>query len=147
MTKQKSHKLNWADELAVAGLGLGPTAVGLALWHYANPDGSRVFPGSQRVAENIGVGRKAVEGHIRTLVDKGWLQVVKNANPTRKTATVYQLTIPTGLRVTVDITTADEPEQDIDVDDVAPAPEPEPAPARTFVGPGGVVFEDNPPEW
>src|SRR5690606_14712052 len=28
-----------------------------------------------------------------------------------------------------------------------PAPTPEPAPANTFVGPGGVVFEDNPPDW
>ena len=90
--------LTWRQ--AVAKSSLPPTSrlVALTLSLYMNEMGGSAFPGAALLAENTGLSVKAVRGHLRGLVDAGWLVLVERGGlkGERKKANAYQAVIPNG---------------------------------------------------
>lgn len=93
-TNGQSVKTAWQLALGSAGLGVGPTAVGLRMSLHAKADGSDVYPSADDVAQ-LGTTRKSVCHWRRELVEAGWLTQVSDAKPGKR-ARVYRLTIPSG---------------------------------------------------
>jgi hypothetical protein len=71
--------------------------VAFALSHFANEDGSRVFPGQQKVADMAVLHETNARRHIRTLLASGMLQVVKQGGGRGGATTSYRLSRPTDI--------------------------------------------------
>lgn len=69
----------------------------LMLATYADPDGSRVHPGVERLALVMGVTDRTVKRSLSSLRDFGLLEKVRHGNRHAGLADEYRLTIPVGL--------------------------------------------------
>lgn len=71
--------------------GGGEMLLALALADNAHEDGSHIFPSVDTMAKKSRQSVRAVQMHLRTMVDSGWLQVVKNAQGGRGRLVEYRI--------------------------------------------------------
>jgi DNA-binding transcriptional ArsR family regulator len=69
-------------------------AVAMVMATYANPDGTRIFPGEQRLADDIGVSRSTVTRALARLRSEGWVEKVREGNSRSGKADEYRLRLP-----------------------------------------------------
>lgn len=88
----------WLDLVRRARLGRTTKLVAVMLALYANEDGSRVFPGTARLAVVCELGYNTVKDHLAVLRDRGWIERVAKAGA-RGRADEYRLTVSDGEEV------------------------------------------------
>lgn len=96
----------------------------LVLATYADPDGSRVRPGNDRLAAVTGNSRATIKRHLSALRDLGLLAVNRRGGGRggNGVTTEYQLTVPADLLDRVQLLDPDESAENIPAD--MPAAEP-----------------------
>lgn len=110
-----AERYPWFKAFRGAPLSDGPKAVGFSLSTYGDNDGSRNFPGLERLAADHHCDEKTIRRHLEVLVKTGWIRKVREyrAGVNRKFADEYQLTIPDAF----------VPSEDPQWDDVPPEPD------------------------
>lgn len=86
----------WLSAFRAANIPDGPKAVGFTMSTYGNNDGSRIFPGNERLAADHHCNELTIRRHIAVLVKTGWIRKTSEhkAGVNREFADEYQLTIP-----------------------------------------------------
>jgi DNA-binding transcriptional MocR family regulator len=97
--KAPSFRSVWERQIREAGLARGEgkvsvLAVALVMATFANPDGTRVFPGEQRLADGIGVSRSTVTRALARLRREGWVEKIREGNSRSGQADEYRLRLP-----------------------------------------------------
>lgn len=64
---------------------------------YGDLDGSRIFPGVERLAVVMNVGTASVKRHLRVLRETGLIEKVKQGNRHNGDADEYRITLPHNL--------------------------------------------------
>ncbi len=67
--------------------------VAVRLADYANDDGSNVYPGVERLADECGISQRSVQRHLRHFENLGILVVVANAGGGRGRATEFRIDV------------------------------------------------------
>jgi DNA-binding transcriptional ArsR family regulator len=95
----------WQGVVRRLALPRGVKLVAATLAQYANPDGTRVRPGRERLAEESGYSPRQVDRHLKTLRDLGLIVRVRSgsANGRRKLSDEYRLVIPEDILERVDL--------------------------------------------
>jgi len=70
-------RYEWEGTVRRLALPRGVKLVAATMAQYANPDGTQVRPGRERVAEETGYSLKQVDRHLKTLRDLGLLVRVR----------------------------------------------------------------------
>jgi DNA-binding transcriptional ArsR family regulator len=98
-------RYEWEGTVRRLALPRGVKLVAATMAQYANPDGTQVRPGRERVAEETGYSLKQVDRHLKTLRDLGLLVRVRmgSANGRRALADEYRLAIPEDILDRVDL--------------------------------------------
>ena len=88
--------LTWRKAITLSGLPPTTRLVALTVSLYMNEMGGSAFPGASRLVSDTGLSDRAVRGHLKLLVDTGWLALVERGGlkGERKTANAYQAVIP-----------------------------------------------------
>ncbi|WP_032376790.1 helix-turn-helix domain-containing protein [Rhodococcoides fascians] len=94
---QPVGRFDW--ERVIRRVTVPPQAMflGLVLATYANEDGSRVHPGTHRLARVMGVSVPTVKRGLSVLRETGFIQRVKQGNRWANQSDEYQLTVPPNL--------------------------------------------------
>lgn len=87
-------KTQWVDLVLRMDIPPQRKAVAFALSSFANPDGSRVFPGQGKVADMAGLHETNARKHIRALVVAGMLTVVRRGGGRGGATNSYRLSRP-----------------------------------------------------
>ncbi|WP_280244981.1 hypothetical protein [Nocardia abscessus] len=77
---------------------------------YGDLDGSRVFPGVEKLALVMNVGTASVKRHMRVLRETGLIQRVKQGNRHAEETDEYRITLPSNLLDLPMLTPDEEPE-------------------------------------
>lgn len=98
-------RYEWEGTVRRLALPRGVKLVAATMAQYANPDGTEVRPGRERVAEETGYSLKQVDRHLKTLRDLGLLKRVRmgSRNGRRALADEYRLVIPPDILDRVDL--------------------------------------------
>ena len=91
------HRAQWIDLVLRMDIPTQRKAVAFALAKFANSDGTRVFPGQQKVADMAKLHLTNARAHIRALVAAGMLVVVKRGGGRNGDPHVYRLTRPADI--------------------------------------------------
>lgn len=97
LTSGPVERFEW--ERIVRRVSMPPTTmlVALTLATYADIDGTRVRPGSDRLARVTGTSLATVRRALSWLRNHGLIEQMKQGNRWAKQANEYQLSIPTNL--------------------------------------------------
>lgn len=93
-TSSKDDKFRWLDDLMRSSLHPTTKLVGYELWSPATSDGANSHPGTQTIADNLGISVRSVVTHTKILRDGGWVVRTAKANAKdgrRKYADSYAL--------------------------------------------------------
>lgn len=101
----RAFRYEWEGAVRRLALPRGVKLVAATMAQYADPDGTKVRPGRERVAEETGYSVKQVDRHLRVLRDLGLLKRVRfgSANGRRQLADEYRLVIPDDILDRVDL--------------------------------------------
>lgn len=110
-------RFEWERLIRRLDLSFSTASLGLFLATYAEDDGSRIFPGNERLAKVAGVGLATVKRHMNKLRDMGLIVRVKHGNRHAGQADEYQLTVPVELLERVSLL---DPGEQIRVSPMAP---------------------------
>lgn len=91
------HRGQWIDLVLRMDIPTQRKTVAFALSRFANPDGSRVFPGQGKVANMAKLHETTAHKHIRALERAGLLAVVKRGGGRGGATNTYQLTRPADI--------------------------------------------------
>jgi hypothetical protein len=115
----------WIDivgRIRFVGFGVAPKTIRLVAWRmalYGDPDGSRVFPGTARLAVVCGVDYKTVKRVVSILAGLYLISKVSGASgpigQRRARGTEYQLTVPVDLMDRVDVLSPAQVEKEAEV--------------------------------
>lgn len=94
-----THKGDWVDLVLRMNIPTQRKAVAFALAKFANPDGTKVFPGQEKVADMACLHETNARKHIKALVAAGMLTVVRRGGGRGGATNSYRLSRP------LDITT------------------------------------------
>lgn len=89
--------VHWLDLIMRMDVPPQRKSVAFALARFANADGSRVFPGQNKVADMAGLHETNARKHIRALLTVGMLKVVQRGGGRGGATTTYRLTRPADL--------------------------------------------------
>lgn len=67
--------------------------LGLILATYANPEGTNIRPGDERLAIALNVSRRTIIRHRQALIEMGWIRRTRVRRSMSQTDT-YRLTLP-----------------------------------------------------
>jgi len=67
--------------------------LGLILATYANPEGTNIRPGDERLATALNVSRRTIIRHRQALIEMGWIRRTRVRRSMSQTDT-YRLTLP-----------------------------------------------------
>lgn len=98
-------RYEWEGTVRRLALPRGVKLVAATMAQYASPDGTKVRPGRERVAEETGYSLKQVDRHLQVLRDLGLLKRVRlgSRNGRRALADEYRLVIPEDILDRVDL--------------------------------------------
>jgi hypothetical protein len=91
------HRAQWTDLVLRMDIPAGRKAVAFALAKFANPDGTRVFPGQGKVADMARLHESNAHKHIKALLAAGMLIVVKRGGGRGGATNTYRLTRPADI--------------------------------------------------
>lgn len=114
------HRGQWIDLVLRMDMPPQRKSVAFALSRFADPDGTKVFPGQGKVADMAGLHETNARKHIRALLAAGMLTMVKRGGGRGGATNTYRLSRP------ADITTLPlwlDPEMNRAEDDVSVAEE------------------------
>ncbi|OZE13356.1 hypothetical protein CH249_01935 [Rhodococcus sp. 05-2255-3B1] len=94
---QPIDRFDWERVIRRVSMPSGAMFLGLTLATYADTNGSRVRPGTDRLARVMGVSVPTVKRGLATLRETGFIQRVKQGNRWAHQADEYQLTVPPNL--------------------------------------------------
>lgn len=90
-------KFQWLRAaLSDADLSWSARAIGARLFDYASGDGSKVYPGNERLANDLSTTTRTIERGMSALRDAGWIERTRfgSHNGRRALADEYRLRIP-----------------------------------------------------
>lgn len=99
---------DWVSVVRRARLGATAHSVAVTLATYANPDGSRVYPGVARLAVQCEIGYRSVRRALRKLRTVGLIEVVRRGNRRRGLSDEYRLILAADLLERVDVPTPEQ---------------------------------------
>jgi hypothetical protein len=91
--KPQALRFRWEQELRASDLSTKARHVGHLMATYANPDGTKIFPGVTLLAKGAGMGVRTVHKGLRELREGGWVQRVREGNSRNGLADEYRLTV------------------------------------------------------
>ncbi|ORL01796.1 hypothetical protein A6F55_19075 [Prescottella equi] len=94
---QPTGRFDWERIIRRVEIPSGVKFLALMLATYADPDGSRVHPGVERLARVMGVSEPTVKRSMAVLRSYGLIVLVKQGNRWANQADDYQLTVPSDL--------------------------------------------------
>lgn len=105
MELQGMEPYRWRDVIRRARLGPSTKLVACVLADYANPDGTRIWPGNDRLVAVTELGEKTVRRSLEKLRDLGLIERVRKGSKLGRKALAdeYRLTIPADLRERVEM--------------------------------------------
>jgi hypothetical protein len=80
---------------------LSDYAVARAAADYGNKHGTSIFPGVERLAEDLGTTTKTVKASLAWLTEHGWLYLEERGNRRLGHANRYQLSVPAPLATSI----------------------------------------------
>lgn len=90
-------KAQWRDLVLRMRIPSQRKAVAFALAYFASEDGTRVFPGQQKVADMADMHETNARKHIKALLAAGMLKIVKRGGGRGGATTTYRLTRPADI--------------------------------------------------
>lgn len=90
-------RAQWIDLVLRSDIPSQRKAVAFALCSFANPDGTRVFPGQQKVADMAGLHVRNARKHIKALASSGMLIVVRHGGGRGGATNAYRLSRPANI--------------------------------------------------
>lgn len=91
------HRGPWIDLVLRMNIPPQRKAVAFALSSFANTDGTKVFPGRQKLADMAGLHETNARKHVKALLDAGMLEMVKRGGGRGGATNTYRLTRPTDI--------------------------------------------------
>lgn len=99
MEVESIRTVHWLDLIMRMDVPPQRKSVAFAMARFANADGSRVFPGQNKVADMAGLHETNARKHIRALLAIGMLKVVQRGGGRGGATTTYRLTRPADITV------------------------------------------------
>lgn len=94
---QPIGRFDWERIVRRVQIPSGVKFLALMMATYADPDGSRVHPGVERLARVMGVSEPTVKRSLAVLRSYGLIVLVKQGNRWANQADDYQLAVPSNL--------------------------------------------------
>lgn len=95
--RKPTDRFEWERIMRRVEMPSGVKYLGLMLSTYADSDGSRVFPGVEKLSLVMCVGTATVKRSLGVLRDLGFVERVRQGNRHAGLADEYRLTIPSDL--------------------------------------------------
>lgn len=106
-----TDRFEWERLVRRVRLGSSTKLVAAVLATYADPDGSRIRPGVERLTNVTGLSERSIKYALKKLRDMGLIQQVRRGGRTgdgRAYATIYRLTIPADYLTIPGVLSVDE---------------------------------------
>lgn len=84
---------HWEHAIRDAEMKPEHKLLGLILATYANPEGTNIRPGDERLATALNVSRRTIIRHRQALIEMGWIRRTRVRRSMSQTDT-YRLTLP-----------------------------------------------------
>lgn len=104
----------WCEIIRRARMNQGTKLVALLLASYANPDGTKIFPGAARLAADSGLDVRTVKRAMGALRSSGLIETAHRGNRRRGQSDVYRLILAEDLLDRLDLRDPDEYAEDIE---------------------------------
>lgn len=98
----------WVEIIRRAPLNQTTKLVALLVASYANPDGTRIYPGLARLSVDAGIDFRTAQRALKTLRDVELIEVAKRGNRRRGQSDQYRLIIGANLLEHVELPSADD---------------------------------------
>lgn len=90
-------RFDWERIIKRMEMSSGAKYLALTMATYADPDGTRVHPGVDLLAQDMAVSEKTVDRSLKVLRELGLVTLAKRGNRHAKQADEYHLTAPAEL--------------------------------------------------